>query len=206
MGNNSLTSKKEENNQILNSSINLINSVKSKYILKYIFSFLCEKRELNLVIYNKNYKEHLGLNLDNYIKMSRKEHIGERNDKGKEQILNSNVIIFEGEYLNGKRNGKGKEYYYNGKLKFKGKYLNGFKIKGKGYDDEEGNKILKIKSNGKEKEFNKNGKNQFEGEYLNGKRWNGKGYNYSGKFIFEIKNEKGNMKECSYGGILLFEG
>ena len=97
MGNNSLTSKKEENNQILNSSINLINSVKSKYILKYIFSFLCEKRELNLVIYNKNYKEHLGLNLDNYIKMSRKEHIGERNDKGKEQILNSNVIIFEGE-------------------------------------------------------------------------------------------------------------
>jgi len=205
MGNNSLTSKKEENNQILNSSINLINSVKSKYILKYIFSFLCEKRELNLVIYNKNYKEHLGLNLDNYIKMSRKEHIGERNDKGKEQILNSNVIIFEGEYLNGKRNGKGKEYYYNGKLKFKGKYLNGFKIKGKGYD-EEGNKILKIKSNGKEKEFYKNGKNQFEGEYLNGKRWNGKRYNYSGKFIFEIKNEKGNMKECSYGGILLFEG
>ena len=26
-------------------------------------------------------------------------------------------IIFEGEYLNGKRNGKGKEYYLNGQLK-----------------------------------------------------------------------------------------
>ena len=160
MGNNSLTQKKEEKSHILNSSINLINSVKSKYILKHIFSFLCEKRELKLVIYNKNYKEHLELNLDNYIRMSRKEHIGERNGKGKEQILNSSVIIFEGEYLNGKRNGKGKEYYDNGKLKFEGKYLNGYKLKGKGYD-EKGNKILKIKSNGKGKEFYDNVKNQF---------------------------------------------
>jgi len=33
-------------------------------------------------------------------------------------------IIFEGEYLNGKRNGKGKEYYNNGKLQFEGEYLN----------------------------------------------------------------------------------
>ena len=29
------------------------------------------------------------------------------------------------EYLEGQRNGKGKEYYENGKLKFEGKYLNG---------------------------------------------------------------------------------
>ena len=34
-------------------------------------------------------------------------------------------LIFEGEYLNGERNGKGKEYYKNGKLKFDGEYLNG---------------------------------------------------------------------------------
>ena len=35
-------------------------------------------------------------------------------------------LKFEGEYLNGKRNGKGKEYDYD-KLKFEGKYLNGKK-------------------------------------------------------------------------------
>ena len=29
-------------------------------------------------------------------------------------------LIFEGEYLNGKRNGKGKEYYISGHLKFEG--------------------------------------------------------------------------------------
>ena len=33
--------------------------------------------------------------------------------------------MFEGEYLNGKINGKGKEYDYNWIIIFKGKYLNG---------------------------------------------------------------------------------
>ncbi len=37
-------------------------------------------------------------------------------------------LIFEGEYLNGKRSGKGKEYdELNGKLIFEGEYLNGKK-------------------------------------------------------------------------------
>ena len=41
---------------------------------------------------------------------------------------------FEGEYLNGKRNGKGKEYYDNGKLLFEGNFLNGNRFTGKVYD------------------------------------------------------------------------
>jgi len=50
-------------------------------------------------------------------------------------------MIFEGEYLNGKRNGKGKEYYLDDKLifeeyklKFEGEFLNGKKWNGKGYN------------------------------------------------------------------------
>ena len=39
---------------------------------------------------------------------------------------------FEGEYLNGKRNGKGKEYYKDGKIKFEGEYLKHKKWNGKG--------------------------------------------------------------------------
>ena len=35
--------------------------------------------------------------------------------------------ISRGEYLNGKRNGKGKEYYKNGNIRFDGEYLNGEK-------------------------------------------------------------------------------
>ena len=39
---------------------------------------------------------------------------------GMEKVMNMIRIvklIYEGEYLNGERNGKGKEYYDNGKLK-----------------------------------------------------------------------------------------
>ena len=42
---------------------------------------------------------------------------------------------FEGEYLKGKRNGKGIEYHDNGKVEFEGEYLNGKEWKGKGYDE-----------------------------------------------------------------------
>ena len=38
---------------------------------------------------------------------------------------------FEGDYLDGKRNGKGKEYFYNGILQFEGEYKDG-KRNGKG--------------------------------------------------------------------------
>ena len=41
------------------------------------------------------------------------------------EYYNNGELMFEGEYLNGKRNGKGKEYDYNGKLEFEGEYLNG---------------------------------------------------------------------------------
>ena len=79
---------------------------------------------------------------------------------------------FEGEYLNGKRNGKGKEYSnYNGELEFEGEYLNG---KGKEYDYNgkiifEG-EYLNGKRNGIGKEYYYNGNLKFEGEYLNGER------------------------------------
>ena len=41
-------------------------------------------------------------------------------------------LRFEGEYLNGERNGKGKEYW-NGNLIFEGEYLYGKRLKGKKY-------------------------------------------------------------------------
>ena len=49
------------------------------------------------------------------------------NGKGKEYDY-LGELIFEGEYLNGEKNGKGKEYR-NGKLIFEGEYLNGKKKK-----------------------------------------------------------------------------
>ena len=81
-------------------------------------------------------------------------------------------LIFEGEYINGEKNGKAKEYNWKGILIFEGEYLNG-------------------ERNGKGKEYYENGKISFEGEYLNGENWNGKLYDPENISIYEIKNGQG---------------
>ena len=43
--------------------------------------------------------------------------------KGREYIKGQ--LLFEGEYINGKRSGKGKEYINHGKLVYEGEYKNG---------------------------------------------------------------------------------
>ena len=48
-----------------------------------------------------------------------------KNWRGKEYSLDMNALLIEGEYLNDKRNGNGKEYKRKGELIFEGEYLNG---------------------------------------------------------------------------------
>ena len=86
-------------------------------------------------------------------------------------------LVYEGKCLNGKRNGKGKEYYNDSKLKFEGEYLNNKKWNGKGFNSL--NEVLYKLKNGKGlvKEYDYNDKLSFEGEYLNGEK-NGKGKEY----------------------------
>ena len=109
---------------------------------------------------------------------------GERNGKGKEYISYINKIIFEGEYLNGKRHGKGKEYD-DDKIIFEGDYLYGHRRKGKQY-------VI--------------GRLDFEGDYLYDKKWNGKGYDENGKIIYELNDGNGTIKEYNNMGIIYFEG
>ena len=150
----------------------------------------------------------------------------------KEYDLLYGELEFEGEYLNGKRNGKGKEYYDNGKLEFEGEYLNGDRLSGKifdiktnmYYDSEKINGLFKEydiygklrfegeylngKRNGKGKEYFGEDKLSFEGEYLYGKEWDGKGYNFNNTNIEYILNKgKGYIKvyDLLYGE-LEFEG
>ena len=117
-------------------------------------------------------------------------------------------MIFEGEFLKGKRHGKGKDYFLN-ILLFEGEYLNGVKWNGKGYDLE--GKIKYELINGKACsviEYDNNGQLRYEGEYLNGKR-NGKGKEYNlGKLIFEgeyLYNHRRRGKEYA-NDVLEFEG
>ena len=52
--------------------------------------------------------------------------------ENKNEEVKTNILVFEGEYLNGKRNenGKGKEYDYIGNIIFEGEYRNGKKWNG----------------------------------------------------------------------------
>ena len=204
-------------------------SSKSSYTIKMVFLYINEKSKLNIAKYNKNIQKNIDISIINYKLFTGKYIIyeskgfgkeyysldnrliyegenlnGERNGKGKE--YNDKYIIFEGEYLNGERNGKGKEYYINGNLQFEGEYLN-------------------WKRTGKGKEYYRDGKLKFEGEYLNdreliGKKFFeedkilnidiGKEYNENGKLIFEGEylNGKKNGKGKEYDEFrgLIFEG
>jgi len=94
--------------------------------------------------------------------------------------------IYEGEYLNERKNGYGKEYYDNGGIKFEGIYINGTKWNGTGYTDKNESAFELIDGNGLVKEYYDNGKLQFEGEYLKGeKHGQGKEYYKNGKLKFE---------------------
>ena len=90
---------------------NLGNDIKSYFNLNELFSFLDYRRKLNLIIYNNKLQKILGVNIHDYKKLSGKYKIVEKNGKGEEFSISTNKKIFEGEYLNKKRNSKGKEFY-----------------------------------------------------------------------------------------------
>ena len=206
-----------------------IESVKSIIITKVIFSFLFEDTKLKIIKYNKKYQKKFGIDIESYKELSGKYLIIDGKGIGRIYVLNTSYLIFEGKYMNGKKNGKGKEYYKYGTLKyegeflndkkngngkeynedgnliFKGRYFNGNKIEGKGYNNS-GKKTFILEISGKGKEYYNNGKIKFEGEYLNGKKWNGIGYNYIGNKGFIIVNGDGYIKEYLDNGILKYKG
>ena len=134
----------------------MLQNIKLTYFNTILFSYIDERQKLKLIKYNKGLQKNININIANYKFFSEKYIIYESKGFGKEYFGMDDELQYEGEYLNGQRHGKGKEYNWQGKIEFEGEYLNG-------------------KRNGKGKEYNKNnGVLRFEGEYLNGKR-NGKG-------------------------------
>ena len=160
---------------------------------------MIEKRILLLISYNKSFQSKLEKSLINYRIVSRKYIVYETPNKGIIYDAYDN-IIYEGEFLNRKINGKGEEYYKNGRLKFEGEYLNG-KINGKrkeynyffGELSFEG-EYLNGKSNGKGKEYYDDGKLHYECEYLNGKTLYFIEYNKNKEIINEFRKGNGYLK------------
>ena len=165
----------------------MLENIKSIYFLKIIFFYVDDMKKLLLVKYNKKLQNKLDLNLYIYRLFSEKYIIYETNEKAKIYNAVSDQLQFEGEYLNGKKTGKGREYDINGNIIFEGEFLNG-------------------KRNGKGKEYIDR-KLIYEGEYLKGLKWNIKEYdNITGEFINELKEGKGFIKEYNSYGSLAFEG
>jgi len=187
----------------------MLAAIKSSYFVKNIFFILDERRKLKLIKYNKQIQNKLKIDLINYILFSNKFIIYENKTKGNEYLRDGDkpnpydensdnrkwrkgkklhplgALIYEGEFLNGERNGKGKELGLN-TLKFEGEYLNG-------------------KRNGKGKEYYDRNIIKFEGEYLKGKRWNGKKYDYDKNILYELHNGNVYIKKY-FLEKLIFEG
>ena len=101
----------------------MLKNIKSIYFIKIIFSYLDEEQKLKLVKYNKIFQKLIDISFINYKYFKAKYLIFGLNGIGKEYNIYSGKLIYDGEYLNKKRNGKGKEYYFNGESKFEGEYL-----------------------------------------------------------------------------------
>ena len=100
----------------------MIDEIRAKGILQIIFSYLNDKTKLYVINYNKTLYNKLEIDIEFVKKISgkyRKSRLKGK-DVGKEYSLEDDVLIFEGEYFNGKKNGHGKEFYLNGDIKFEG--------------------------------------------------------------------------------------
>ena len=132
----------------------MVKKIKSSYFIKILFFHINERVKLKIAKYNQILQNTIDINLNNYKAFTEKYIISDTNGIIKE-YYDFNVfdqrLVYEGEYLNGERNGKGKEYNDYGKLIYEGEFLNG-------------------KRNGKGKEYDEYGQVKFEGDYLNGNR------------------------------------
>ena len=95
----------------------MLKKIKSIKIIKDIFKPLDNKRKLNLIKYNNNLQKSNNIAIIFYQIYSPTYIIYGVNGIGKEYNTENDNIVFEGEFKNGKRNGKGKEYEY-GKILF----------------------------------------------------------------------------------------
>ena len=113
------------NNLNSNNKKILLLNIKTIYFIRIIFFHLDEKIKLKIVKYNKYMQTLINISIIHYKFFSGRYTIYNPNREVKEFVGFSNKLKYEGGYLNGQRNGKGKEYDYDGNLIFEGEYLNG---------------------------------------------------------------------------------
>ena len=107
----------------------MLKNIKTSFFINKFFSFVDEGRKLEIIKYNKNIQKSMNISILNY-KIYCGRYFKKEGNIMKEYSYYNDQLIFEGEYLNGKRNGEGKEYIYNldGLFTIDVSYKNGKKV------------------------------------------------------------------------------
>ena len=86
----------------------MLKNIKSLYFIRFLFLYVDEKQKLKIIKYNKALQKNIDITIINYKYFTGRYIIYESKTIGKEYDGFNGQLLFEGEYLNGKRNGKGK--------------------------------------------------------------------------------------------------
>jgi len=94
----------------------MLRKISSSNVLKKIYLLEDDDIKLRVIKYNKTLQNINNITIEDYIRLSGRyiEYETEKRKKGKEYCQYTNKLLYEGEYLNGERNGIGKEYYSDG--------------------------------------------------------------------------------------------
>ena len=117
----------KESNKIIGKKESGINLIISKKLIHNIFSLINKKTKLYLIMYNKKFQKLFGINIEIYKEISGKYLIKDKNGNDKVYTLDTKRLLFEGKYLNGKKNGIGKDFDFMGDIIFEGQYIDGIR-------------------------------------------------------------------------------
>ena len=101
----------------------MLKCFKSIFFLKGLLNCIITKKLLKLIKYNKSLQKEMDLDIIDYKSFSRRFIAYKNKTNGVEVLAINNSVLYEGEFLNGERNGKGKEYDSKGNIEFEGYFL-----------------------------------------------------------------------------------
>ena len=81
----------------------MLKDIKSFYFILKLFLHLDEKQKLKVVKFNKSLQKQIDISILNYKYFSERYIIYESKGTGKEYYIYNDELIYEGEYLNGKK-------------------------------------------------------------------------------------------------------
>ena len=97
----------------------MLTNIKSSFFIQKLFSYIEDINKLGIAKYNKAMQNMIKINLIDYRLFTGKNIIYDSKNYGKEYDIKG-ILLYEGEYLDGRRSGKGKEFNHIKLITFEG--------------------------------------------------------------------------------------